>query len=155
MINAAEARALAGRARPDRKRAEADTLAESALGWALRNAETRTDARVRTYATYGRSSLAVKFAPGEHDGKGNGNSFYSDLVANSNVEVADAVCAIVYGREQDLISSVMSKRLLNTFNARLVRFVRELRRLGYDVRTGTDAYGNANLDDSTMIVSWE
>lgn len=154
MIDADEARALTARALPGRERAEADTLAEHALSWALRNAETRTDTRVRMYATYGRTSLSVKFAPGDFDGRGNGNSFYSDLVANSNTVVADAVCDLIYGREQDLISPIMSKRLLNTFNARLVGFVRKLRRLGYDVETGQDEYGSANLDDSTIIVSW-
>ncbi len=155
MIDADEARTLTAKAVPGREGAEADTLAENALGWALKNAESRTDTRVRMYAKHGRTSLAVKFAPGDYDGRGNGNCFYSDLVANSNIEVADAICDLIYGREQDLISPIMSKRLLNTFNARLVAFVRKLRRLGYDVRTGHDEYGNANLDDSTMIVSWE
>ena len=69
--------------------------------------------------------------------------------------LADAITCIIYGREQDLISPIQSKRLLNTFNARLVKFVSTLRRLGFDVEAGEDEYGNANLDDSTIIVSWE
>ena len=155
MIDAEEARALTAKAVPNREYAAADMLAENALTWALRNAEARTDTRVRMYAKNGQASLAVKFAPGDHDGNGNGNSFYNDLLASSNLVVADAICDLIYGREQDLISPLMSKRLLNTFNARLVAFVRKLRRLGYDVQTGSEESGNARLDDSTMIVSWE
>ena len=155
MIDATEARELTAAAIPDRQRAEADTLAQNAMSWALRNAEARTDTRIRMYAKYGNSSLAVKFAPGMFDGKGNGNSFYNDLAANSNTAVADAITCIIYGREQDLISPIQSKRLLNTFNARLVKFVSTLRKLGFGVEAGEDEYGNANLDDSTIIVSWE
>lgn len=154
MISAAEARQLTDAATPGREQAEADTLSDSALSWALRNAEGRTDTRIRTYATYGRSSLAVKFAPGSQDGAGSGNSFYSDLAANSNTAVADAICDIIYGREQDLISPRQTARLLNTYSARLAKFVHDLKRQGFDVQTGEGAYGNASLDDSTIIVSW-
>lgn len=154
MISAEEARELAEAARPDRDQAEADSLAKNALGWALKNAEGRTDTRVRMYAQHGHGHLAVKFAPGKGDGYGDGNSFYNDLVGNSNVAVADAICDIIYGRDQQLISPLQSKRLLNTYSTRLARFVRTLGRLGYEVTTGSEQYGNANLDDSTIIVSW-
>lgn len=154
MITATEAHELSAKADPNRARAEADTLANNALSWALHNAEGRTDTRVRLYAKYGRTSLAVKFAPGSEDGNGNGNSFYSDLVANSNTAVADAICNVIYSRDQDLISPLQEARILNTFSARLAKFVNDLRRLGYTVDVGCDEYGNANLDDSTLLVSW-
>lgn len=77
MIRAEEARQIAASANPEEEHAEADTLAENAMGWATRNAMARTNTRVRMYAKYGRTSLAVKFAPGELDGKGTGNSFLS------------------------------------------------------------------------------
>ena len=96
MIRAEEARQIAASANPEEEHAEADTLAENAMGWATRNAMARTNTRVRMYAKYGRTSLAVKFAPGELDGKGTGNSFYNDLLANSNTQVADAICAIIW-----------------------------------------------------------
>ena len=96
MIRAEEARQIAASANPEEAHAEADTMAENAMGWATRNAMARTNTRVRMYAKYGRTSLAVKFAPGELDGKGTGNSFYNDLLANSNTQVADAICAIIY-----------------------------------------------------------
>ena len=88
MIDASEARRLTEAADPNREYAEADTLAQSALSWALRNAEGRTDTRVRTYAQHGHTRLSLKFAPGSGDGRGNGNSFYNDLLGNSNVAVA-------------------------------------------------------------------
>lgn len=154
MISAEEARELAEAARPDRDQAEADSLAKNALGWALKNAEDRTDTRVRMYAQHGHGHLAVKFAPGKGDGYGDGNSFYNDLVGNSNVAVADAICDIIYGREQALISPIEKMRILNTFNTRLVKFVRDLKRLGFTVTTGHEGYGNANNDDSTIIISW-
>ena len=68
--------------------------------------------------------------------------------------MADAISDIIYGRDQQLISPLQSKRLLNTYSTRLARFVRTLGRLGYEVTTGSEQYGNANLDDSTIIVSW-
>lgn len=154
MISAEEARELAEAARPDRDQAEADSLAKNALGWALKNAEGRTDTRVRMYAQHGHGHLAVKFAPGKGDGYGDGNSFYNDLVGNSNVAVADAICDIIYGREQALISPIEKMRILNTFNTHLVKFVRDLKRLGFTVTTGHEDYGNANNDDSTIIISW-
>ena len=67
MIRAEEARQIAASANPEEEHAEADTLAENAMGWATRNAMARTNTRVRMYAKYGRTSLAVKFAPGELD----------------------------------------------------------------------------------------
>ena len=154
MISAEEARELAEAARPDRDQAEADSLAKNALGWALKNAEGRTDTRVRMYAQHGHGHLAVKFAPRKGDGYGDGNSFYNDLVGNSNVAVADAICDIIYGREQALISPIEKMRILNTFNTRLVKFVRDLKRLGFTVTTGHEDYGKANNDDSTIIISW-
>lgn len=159
MLEADEARRIAGEAQPGRERAEADTLSGNALKWAMKNAIGQTDTRIRMYATYGRRSLTVKFAPGEGDGRGSGNSFYNDLLANSNMIVADAMSDIIYGREQSLISPLQQARLLNEYNAQLVHFIRTLRRLGYDVKTGTEASddaegGNAHRDDSTIIVSW-
>lgn len=154
MIDAKEARQLADEAQPGRERAEADTLSQNALTWALHNAEGRTDTRIRMYAKYGRNTLTVKFAPGTEDRDGNGNSFYSDLVANSNVRVADAICDVIYGRDQELISPIQTARIINTYSARLAKFVNDLRRLGYGIDTGTDEYGNANNDDSTIIVTW-
>ena len=108
------------------------------------------------YAKYGRTSLAVKFAPGELDGKGTGNSFYNDLLANSNTQVADAICAIIYNREQSVISDYETARLLNTFSAKAAKFVNDLTRMGYDVTVGDEAASrqSAALDDSTIIVSW-
>lgn len=108
------------------------------------------------YAKYGRTSLAVKFAPGELDGKGTGNSFYNDLLANSNTQVADAICAIIYNREQSVISDYETARLLNTFSAKAAKFVNDLTRMGYDVTVGNEAASrqSAALDDSTIIVSW-
>lgn len=155
MISAEEARALTSASKSNREHAEPDTLSENAMLWALHNAEGRTHTRIRLYAKYGRSSLSVKFAPGTKDGRGSGNSFYSDLAANSNTDVADAMCDIIYSRDQSLISPLQTARLLNTYNARLTKFIRDLERLGYGVRTGEDEYGSSNLDDSTIIVSWE
>lgn len=155
MIKASEARQIAEAANPNREHAEADRLADNALSWALKNAEGRTDTRIRMYAEHGHTRLAVKFAPGPDDADGNGNSFYNDLVGNSNVEVADAICAIIYGRDQELISPLMSKRVLNTFSARLVRFINSLRRAGYEVETGNEVNGNSNLDDSSLIITWD
>ncbi|MEE8723778.1 MAG: hypothetical protein SOI23_03320 [Atopobiaceae bacterium] len=155
MINANEAKKLTATAKTGRDHAEPDTLSDNAMSWALHNAESRTDTRIRLYAKYGRSSLTVKFAPGTEDGKGSGNSFYSDLAANSNTSVADAICNIIYGRKQELISPLQTARLLNTYSAHLAKFVRDLKRLGYDVTTGEDEYGNTSLDDSTIIISWK
>lgn len=104
MISAEEARALTSASKSNREHAEPDTLSENAMLWALHNAEGRTHTRIRLYAKYGRSSLSVKFAPGTKDGRGSGNSFYSDLAANSNTDVADAMCDIIYSRDQSLIS---------------------------------------------------
>lgn len=154
MIKANEARAIAANARPEEEHAEADTLAENAMSWATRNAATRTDTRVRMYAKYGRTQLAVKFAPGENDGNGSGNSFYSDLMANSNIHVADAICDIIYSRDQDVISDYETARLLNTFSAKLAKFVNDLSRLGYDVTVGTEDEGAGAIDDSTITISW-
>lgn len=156
MIRAEEARQIAASANPEEEHTEADTLAENAMGWATRNAMARTNTRVRMYAKYGRTSLAVKFAPGELDGKGTGNSFYNDLLANSNTQVADAICAIIYNREQSVISDYETARLLNTFSAKAAKFVNDLTRMGYDVTVGDEAASrqSAALDDSTIIVSW-
>ncbi|WP_228478300.1 hypothetical protein [Thermophilibacter immobilis] len=155
MISAREAKALTASSRSNREHAEPDTLSENAMSWALHNAEGRTHTRISLFAKYGRTSLSVKFAPGTKDGKGSGNSFYSDLAANSSTAIADAICDIIYSRTQSLISPLQTARLLNTYNARLTKFIRDLERLGYDVRTGEDEYGSSNLDDSTIIVSWE
>lgn len=159
MIKAEEAARIAEAAQPGREVAEADTLSGNALKWAMKNAVGQTNTRVRMYATYGRRSLTVKFAPGENDGQGSGNSFYNDLLANSNMRVADAMSDIIYGREQTLISPLQQMRLLNEYNAQLVHFIRTLRRLGFEVQTGTEASidaegGNAHRDDSTIIISW-
>ena len=154
MISAQEARELVAGAKPGEEHAEADTLAENAMGWATRNAESRTDTRIRMYARYGKTSLAVKFAPGEKDRDGSGNSFYSDLMANSNMRVADAICDIIYNRDQDVISPYETARLLNTFSAKLAKFVNDLGRRGYDVKVGSDAPGSGNLDDSTIVIGW-
>lgn len=159
MLEAEEARRIADEAKPGRERAEADTLSGNALKWAMKNAVGQTDTRIRMYATYGRRSLTVKFAPGERDGNGEGNAFYNDLLANSNTTVADAMSDIIYGREQTLISPLQQARLLNEYNTQLVHFIRTLRRLGFDVQTGTEASdgadaGNARRDDSTIIVNW-
>lgn len=154
MIDADEARRLAAAADPTREQAEADVLAANALKWALHNAEGRTDTRIRLYAAHGNHRIAVKFAPGPGDAGGNGNSFYNDLVGSANIEVADAICDIIYGREQTLISPIQSMRTLNTFNARLVKFVRDLTRYGYDVQQGSEKTGNSNIDDSSLLISW-
>ena len=155
MIRAEEARQIAASANPEEEHAEADTLAENAMGWATRNAMARTNTRVRMYAKYGRTSLAVKFAPGELDGKGTGNSFYNDLVANSNTNVADAICDIIYGRDQELISPIQTARLLNTYSAQLAKFVNDLQRLGYEVEVGNGLdKGNGKIDNNTIVVKW-
>ena len=119
LIGADEARALAEAAQPGRAQAEADTLAANALRWAMHNAEGQTSTRIRTYAKYGRRSLMLKFAPGEDDCAGEGNAFYNDLLANSNVLVADAISSIIHGRPQALISPLQEMRLLNEYNAKL------------------------------------
>lgn len=154
MIKAAQARELSSKAEPGREQAEADTLSASAMRWAIHNAKGRTDARVQTYAKYGRTELSVKFAPGYHDGNGAGNSFYNDLYANSNVEVADAICAIIYGREQKLISPLQTARLLNEYSTQVAKFVTDLERLGYEVETGTGEGTNTTDDANTIIISW-
>ncbi len=41
------------------------------------------------------------------------------------------------------------------YSAHLAKFVYDLKRLGYNVKTGKGASGNASLDDSTIIVSWQ
>ena len=156
MIRAAEARRIASQAKPGEEHAEADTLAENAMSWATRNAMARTNTRIRMYAKYGNTSLAVKFAPGELDGDGTGNSFYNDLLSNSNTRVADAICAVIYSREQDVLSPMEVNRLLNTFSAKVAKFVNDLTRFGFDVKIGQEAASSegAALDDSTIIVSW-
>ena len=145
MIKADEARAIADEAKPNRERAAADTLSDNAINWAIRNCAARTDTRVRMYAKFGHYELSVKFAPGVDDRNGEGNSFYNDLVANSNTDVADAICDIIYGRDQDL----------NTYSARLAKFVNDLQRNGYDVCVGDGLdQGNGKLDNNTIIVNW-
>ena len=139
MIDVTEARALVKKAIPGRSRAEADTLSTAAI----------------TYATYGKTAIAVKIAPGVEDGDGSGNSFYSDLVAESNTEVADAIADLINGREQTLLLPIQVSRILNTYNARTVKFVRSLRQLGFTVKTGNEPYGNTCLDNSTIVVIWE
>ena len=156
MIKAEEARAIADEAKPNRERAAADTLSDNAINWAIRNCAARTDTRVRMYAKFGHYELSVKFAPGIDDRNGVGNSFYNDLVANSNTDVADAICDIIYGRDQDLISPIQTARLLNTYSAQIAKFVRDLERLGYRVSVGeSDDKGNGKMDDSTIIINWE
>ncbi len=154
LIGADEARALAEAAQPGRAQAEADTLAANALRWAMHNAEGQTSTRIRTYAKYGRRSLMLKFAPGEDDCAGEGNAFYNDLVANSNVLVADAISNIIHGREQALISPLQEMRLLNEYNAKLVAFLRRLKRAGYEVRAGEELAAEGTHDNSTVVVSW-
>ena len=155
MIKAEEARAIADEAKPNRERAAADTLSDNAINWAIRNCAARTDTRVRMYAKFGHYELSVKFAPGVDDRNGVGNSFYNDLVANSNTDVADAICDILYGRDQDLISPIQTARLLNTYSARLAKFVNDLQRNGYDVCVGDGLdQGNGKLDNNTIIVNW-
>lgn len=156
MIRADEARRETNSARPDREYAEADTLADSAIHWAIHNAEGRTDARIRTYAKYGRSELSVKFAPSATDGHGIGNSFYNDLYANSNAKVADAICSIIYGRDQDFISPLQTARLLNYYSTQLAKFVTDLEKLGYTVEVGQGEghEGNATDDCNTIVVKW-
>ena len=135
--------------------AAADTLSDNAINWAIRNCAARTDTRVRMYAKFGHYELSVKFAPGIDDRRGVGNSFYNDLVANSNTDVADAICDIIYGRDQDLISPIQTARLLNTYSARLAKFVNDLQRNGYDVCVGDGLdQGNGKLDNNTIIVNW-
>lgn len=153
LLSADEALALAKTAIP-KEHAEADTLASHALTWALRNAEGRTAARIKTYAQYGRTSIMLKFAPGEADGGGVGNSFYMDLLANSNVEVADAIAALIAGRDQELISPLQEMRLLNEYNAKLVNFLRRLKRAGYRVVAGEELAADGAHDSSTILVSW-
>ena len=153
IINAKEARELVAVAVPDREIAVADTLSADAMKWAIHNTIGRTDQRIRTYARFGYTHLSVKFAPGETDCAGDGNSFYNDLVANSNTHVADAISDIIYGRPQNKISPLQTARLLNAYSTQLARFVRDLEQLGYDVRVGKA--GDRVFDDSTIIVSWE
>lgn len=154
LIAADEARALAASARPGRRQAEADTLAASALRWAMRNAQGQTSTRIRTYATFGKHSVRLKFAPGETDGGGDGNAFYMNLVANSNAEVADAISDIIHGRPQSLISPIQEMRLTNEYNAKLVAFLRKLRRAGYEVKAGEELLQEGVHDESTIEVSW-
>ena len=157
MIKADEAREIAKNAVEGEEHAESDNLAENAMAWATRNAMARTNTRIRMYAKYGRTSLAVKFAPGELDGDGTGNSFYNDLLSNSNTRVADAICAVIYSREQDVLSDMEVNRLLNTFSAKVAKFVNDLTRFGFDVKVGQEEASSegAALDDSTIIVNWE
>lgn len=154
LISAEEARTLAAAAQPGRAQAEADTLAASALRWAMHNAEGQTGARIRTYAQYGRHSITLKFAPGEGDGAGDGNAFYNDLVANSNMLVADAITRIIHGRPQALVSPLQEMRLTNEYNAQLVAFLRRLKRAGYEVRAGEELAADGAHDNSTVLVSW-
>lgn len=153
IISAEEARDLSQAANRERPQAEADTLAASALHWAMRNAEGQTASRIRTYATYGKTSLHLKFAPAEDDGAGEGNAFYNDLKANSNVPVADAISDIIHGRPQSLISPIQEMRLINEYNAKLVAFLRKLRRLGYDVKAGEEVAVQGSHDNSTIAPS--
>jgi len=157
LIPADKARELVSKAAPNREEAEADTLANAALTWAMKNAEGQTASRIMTYAKYGKTDLTVKFAPGESDHGGEGNAFYNDLLANSNVRVADAITDIIYGREQNVLSPIQEMRLLNFYNARLVKFVKDLKRMGYTVDSGTASsatHGYIHKDDSTILVSW-
>ena len=155
MISAKEAKQLVAEADPEREMAANDTLSQTALHWAMKNAIGRTDSRIRTYAKFGRTQLSVKFAPSDIDHDGEGNSFYNDLVANSNTNVADAVCDIIYGREQDLISPIQTARILNTYSSRLAKFVNDLQRLGYEVEVGNgDEKGNGKIDNNTIVVKW-
>lgn len=155
IINANEARKLAAEACPDRETAANDTLSASAMRWAIKNAIGRTDTRIRTYSKFGRTHLSVKFAPSDIDCAGEGNSFYNDLVGNSNTYVADAICDIIYGRPQDMISPIQTARLLNEYSTQLARFVHDLERLGYDVSVGDGSdKGNGKMDDSTIIIDW-
>jgi hypothetical protein len=154
LISADDARALTAAAKPGRSQAEADTLAANALRWAMHNAEGQTSTRIRTYAMYGRTSVMLKFAPGETDCAGAGNAFYNDLLANSNVLVADAISNIIHGRPQGLISPLQEMRLLNEYNAKLVAFLRRLRRAGYDVKAGEELAAEGMHDNSTIVVSW-
>ncbi len=154
LISAKEAHGLSEAATKGKPQAEADTLSASALRWAIRNAEGQTASRIRTYAKYGKTSLHLKFAPAEDDGAGEGNSFYSDLKANSNVPVADAISDIIHGRPQELISPIQEMRLLNEYNAKVVAFLRKLRRLGYDVQAGEEVAAQGAHDNSTIKISW-
>ena len=112
MISAKEAKQLVAEADPEREMAANDTLSQTALHWAMKNAIGRTDSRIRTYAKFGRTQLSVKFAPSDIDHDGEGNSFYNDLLGNSNSYVADAISDIIYGREQTMISPIQTARLL-------------------------------------------
>lgn len=154
MIRAEEARHLTNAAQPGREQAAADTLSAAAMKWAIHNANGRTDARIRTYAQYGRSELSVKFAPGVNDANGTGNSFYNDLYANSNADVADAICDIIYGRKQTLISPLQTARLLNEYSTQVAKFVTDLERLGYEVDPGDGEGGNLDDDANTIIIKW-
>lgn len=156
MISAKEAKQLVAEADPEREMAANDTLSQTALHWAMKNAISRTDSRIRTYAKFGRTQLSVKFAPSDIDHDGEGNSFYNDLLGNSNSYVADAISDIIYGREQTMISPIQTARLLNTYSAQIAKFVRDLERLGYRVSVGeSDDKGNGKMDDSTIIINWE
>ena len=156
MISAKEAKQLVEEADPEREMAANDTLSQTALHWAMKNAIGRTDSRIRTYAKFGRTQLSVKFAPSDIDHDGEGNSFYNDLLGNSNSYVADAISDIIYGREQTMISPIQTARLLNTYSAQIAKFVRDLERLGYRVSVGeSDDKGNGKMDDSTIIINWE
>jgi len=76
-------------------------------------------------------------------------------VGNSNTYVADAICDIIYGRPQDMISPIQTARLLNEYSTQLARFVHDLERLGYDVSVGDGSdKGNGKMDDSTIIIDW-
>lgn len=156
MIRAEEARKLVAASEPDRDMAANDTLSDDAMDWAFQNAIGRTEMRIKTYARFGRTQARVKFAPGATDCAGDGNSFYNDLVGNSNVIVADAIADIIYGRDQDVISPLQRSRLLNTYSTRLAKFVRDVERLGYNVTVGEGAGqgGHDDTDDSTIIISW-
>ena len=45
-------------------------------------------------------------------------------------------------------------RLLNEYNAKLVAFLRRLRRAGYDVKAGEELASEGVHDNSTVVVSW-
>ena len=154
LISAEDARALTAAAKPGRSQAEADTLATNALRWAMRNAEGQTSTRIRTYAMYGRTSVMLKFAPGETDCAGAGNAFYNDLLANSNVLVADAISSIIHGRPQGLISPLQGYACSTSTTPSSWRSFDRLRRAGYDVKAGEELASEGVHDNSTVVVSW-
>ena len=51
-------------------------------------------------------------------------------------------------------SPLQEMRLLNEYNAKLVAFLRRLRRAGYDVKAGEELASEGVHDNSTVVVSW-